>query len=163
MLGFMPLSILKKLKHLHLLLGTCPTQTIQMRWKETTGLVFSEYPCIFREMDLCLPMKSQQTEKILQNVGTPSKCSYETVFTLPFWGNIHPRLPTSFLKMCLQKRNYWVDGGCKSHKPEVKRKELGENRTSPVAGRSFSCKIGWWMPFEKRERKNYIILNPLSN
>lgn len=35
---------------------------------------------------------------------------------------------------------------------KVKRKELGENRTLPATGRPFSCKIGWWMPFAKREQ-----------
>lgn len=35
---------------------------------------------------------------------------------------------------------------------KVKRKELGENRTLSATGRPFSCKIGWWMPFAKREQ-----------
>lgn len=42
-------------------------------------------------------------------------------------------------------------GAAKAANLKVKRKELWENRTPPATGRSFSCKIGWWIPSAKRE------------
>lgn len=44
---------------------------------------------------------------------------------------------------------------------KTKRKELGENRTPPITGRSFSCKNRMVDAICKK-RENYIILNPLE-
>lgn len=100
---------------------------LEVHWKEIMHFFFLKIALhLHRDGLVSSPKKPADWNK------HTAKCRHcifwmlmQNSFAEPFWCNILHWLLTSFPKMCLWRRNSWVDDGCKDCKPPVQGKEPG--------------------------------------